>query len=342
MRDAKTKPNPLSAKRLHMLLVVLLALVCSCVARVSIAKEPSLSEVDEALSRDSRGFRNGAFEADFLFLGKRFPQGKDPLAIDAHLLIAAQRIIVQRQQGLQASGRTVPSSHGRHFPVEMFSALRAALDRTFQLRLGLQADIAGVLATEIEREALSLAGVKYKEYERAVERVSPLNKENVRDLVKTAVDELYKSSTILDGCDIPFFGGYSTEKPDVVYIDRIVSRNKRLGGVNVPVQHLLNVHERVEKAILDEFSTTYFNSHQIALRLEKLAAGAYGVPWKPYDAYWTRLVPVMDEKPIKAVPRDLDLSPYLSFKDESSVETVSLMRGAYVDPDRCRKSGRPY
>ncbi len=163
--------------------------------------------------------------------------------------------------------------------------------------------------------------------------------------LRQALDYLYRTSKIGTRCDVPFIAGYALGDERLIYIDRSVPQFKTFRDVEVPVHKLLNAHERVEKAVLDEFGATYPHAHQIALRLEKVFAEAIGAPWKEYDAYWGPVAESVYDRHFTRVPRDLEMTPYLSFTDAASVATVKEMRASYIEPGTCfddqaEKSGR--
>jgi hypothetical protein len=85
----------------------------------------------------------------------------------------------------------------------------------------------------------------------------------------------------------------------------------------VRVDPFLLTHEIVEKALLDELRLHYLHAHQIAVRAERDAVKAAGVPWFIYQRLMKR-----DERPIEAekivrAPVNLDLTPYRDEKDFS-------------------------
>ncbi len=46
------------------------------------------------------------------------------------------------------------------------------------------------------------------------------------------------------------------------------------------IESYLNVHEAMEKSLIDELGLRYFEAHQIALRQEKAAVEADGQSWE--------------------------------------------------------------
>src|SRR5919112_1358438 len=266
----------------------------------------------DVAAREERGPINHRFDRDLEHLQSRYPVPKDELEIDPRLLVGALKIIVRRAQEVPESAR-IPSSFGQPLPPGMIAAFRDALERVFRVRLEMPEGTSQALADHLEMQIVAAAGVDYAQYNQVVPRAA-IHRSALYPLLRDMLDAQTLKVSINDRCDIPFVAGYSTDAR-VVYIDRSVPREKSFKGIRVPVAKLLNLHERVEKAILDEFDTSYPHAHQIALRVEKLAAEAIGAPWLPYNAYWSVVADAMDAKPIRQVPRDLDMTPYLTFAD---------------------------
>lgn len=291
------------------------------------------SAFDEVAAREQSGFVNHTADRELQFLESRYPSPKDQLEIDSRVLVGSFKSIVRRAQEIPTIVR-IQSSFGRSLPVGLMIVFRDSLARVFRLRLGMGDAAAETLANALEMQVLAAAGVDAAEYRRSVGRAA--DERNTAHLVlRELISAQATAVPILTRCDIPFVAGYSTDAR-VVYIDRSVPAEKLFKGVRVPVAQLLNLHERVEKAVLDEFGSSYPHAHQIALRVEKLAADAIGAPWPAYNAYWTVVANAMESKPIKQVPRDLDMTPYLTFRDADSKRTVESMRRAFVDPQGCR------
>lgn len=82
------------------------------------------------------------------------------------------------------------------------------------------------------------------------------------------------------------------------------------------VRHLLT-HEILEKALLDELRLHYLHAHQIAVRAERDAVKAAGVPWFIYQRFMKRYERPIEAEKIVRVPRNLHLTPYRDEKDFS-------------------------
>jgi hypothetical protein len=59
----------------------------------------------------------------------------------------------------------------------------------------------------------------------------------------------------------------------------------------------------------------YLHAHQIALRAERDAVKAAGVPWWVYQAFMKRHERPIPEETLIRVPENLDLTPYRDEKD---------------------------
>ena len=114
--------------------------------------------------------------------------------------------------------------------------------------------------------------------------------------------------------DVPYIAGYSVDGR-TVFIDRHLPRSFRWLTKTVRVDAFLLIHEIVEKALLDELRLHYLHAHQIAVRAERDAVKAAGVPWWVYQRFMKQHEkPIEDEKLI-SVPATLDLTPYRDEKD---------------------------
>src|SRR5579871_5926511 len=78
--------------------------------------------------------------------------------------------------------------------------------------------------------------------------------------------------------DVPYIAGYSVDG-HTVFIDRHLPRSFRWLTRTVRLHSFLLTHEIVEKALLDELRLHYLHAHQIAVRAERDAVKAAGVPW---------------------------------------------------------------
>ncbi len=139
--------------------------------------------------------------------------------------------------------------------------------------------------------------------------------EDVDDAVLTdVVLALQRRIEVNHDFDIPYLAGYS-EDGRTVYIDRHLPRTMASQGRAVRLAPFLVTHEVVEKSLLDKLRLHYLHAHQIALRTERDAVRAAGVSWQAYQALMKRNGKPIDEEKVKAVPHDLDLTPYRDLKD---------------------------
>lgn len=114
--------------------------------------------------------------------------------------------------------------------------------------------------------------------------------------------------------DVPYIAGYSTDGR-TVFIDRRLPKSFRWLTKTVHVDPFLLTHEIVEKALLDELRLHYIHAHQIAVRAERDAVKAAGVPWFVYQRFMKRYERPIQEEEILRVPGNLDLTPYRDERD---------------------------
>jgi hypothetical protein len=286
-----------------------------------------------AVSKEIRGLRNEVYTAYFDRLLAHHGAPSDDLDLSPHLFIRAQRGIVNRAPIDAEEGPKLASRTGMLLPTEMFVVLYEELTRAFRRRLDLVEPVARGLAANIEREAVSLAGLDYDAYRAAIGSPRPDQKEIVAALT-TASDALYASSTIDIGFEVPFVAGYDRENGSYILIDCSVPLGPTLHGQVVPVVKLLTVHERVEKALLDEFNLRYQSAHQIALRTEKAVSDVLRIHWKAYDDLITDIANRIGDRPPARVSDRLDLQPYYSFTDSDERKLVTGIEHALVSQPR--------
>jgi hypothetical protein len=133
---------------------------------------------------------------------------------------------------------------------------------------------------------------------------------------------------------VPFVAGYDRDDGAYVMIDCSVPLAPVLQGQAFPVAKLLNLHERIEKVLLDEYGLRYQSAHQIALRTEKFASDAMHLRWKSYDDLITQVAERIYARPPRMVSDKLDLQPYYSFTDAASQRLAGRMTRALVDTSR--------
>lgn len=284
----------------------------------------------EARGKELRGQRNGVYAALHTAWLSHYAEPADDLGVSANLFIRAQRGIVNRAAITAREGATLPGHHGIAFPTGMFRVLHDELKLTYLRRLGLLEPVAAGLAAEVEREAVELAGVDYAAYQASLGVARP-TAADVRLALTTALDALFASSRIDVGFEVPYVAGYDRDDGAYVLIDCSVPLGPTLKGRFVPVAMLLTLHERIEKALLDEYGLRYQSAHQIALRSEKASAAALGVPWKPYDDLITEVANRIFVRRPSRVSNRLDLTPYYSFVEPENRRLVTGITRALVE-----------
>jgi hypothetical protein len=133
----------------------------------------------------------------------------------------------------------------------MFTTFGRELAKTFKARLGLEDEAADLMAGVLEKQAVEMEGVSYAHYAQVSGRTINLEREATVGILRGALEFLYETSKVGALCDVPFIAGYAQSDEHNIYIDRSVPERKIFRSVDVPVHKLLNVHERVEKVILE-------------------------------------------------------------------------------------------
>ena len=113
--------------------------------------------------------------------------------------------------------------------------------------------------------------------------------------------------------DLPYLGGYSKDGK-TIYLDRHLPEFLTLhedGKAREfdPTPFLL-VHEKWEKAIIDELHWTYPPSHEVATGIERRQVLAHGLPWAAYSNALKPFIKADEHEKLVKVPKDLDLTPY--------------------------------
>lgn len=97
----------------------------------------------------------------------------------------------------------------------------------------------------------------------------------VEDNILEALDWITKRVAIDARTNVPYVAGYSTIDPNLVYIDKRVPQFFTTSdGVVVPVWQTLALHEAHEATLIKKLGLFYQDSHQTALRLERLKVRA--------------------------------------------------------------------
>lgn len=290
------------------------------------AAAPVLSERERALfaqaqGKEQEGPRDGAFDDAFETAAKRLKPTSDPLGIDDLILLRAAKAVVSRRTGAATAGVAV-TARGGMVPSGAFALAHDMLADTFARRLGLDAATAAGLAAEIEAQLIAAARMSPAAYFRAIGARRP-DETARKAALRAALDQLYRTSRIDRGFETPYVAGYDVEAGDYVFVDCAIPFSIRRGGATIPVGPLLVIHERVEKAILQDYATAYPSAHQFALRIERAAAKSIGAPWAPYDDFITEMSTKIAARDHASVSDRLDLQPYYTFSD---AENVALVR----------------
>ncbi|MBL8589555.1 MAG: hypothetical protein JNK46_13560 [Methylobacteriaceae bacterium] len=311
----------------------LAALFALTVATAEAQTADPLAPFRAAQDAEQAGPRGAVFDAYFDRWMRRHRVPADPLGFDPRVFVQAQKAIVARGLEAVAAGPVLTSRVGPA-PALAFRLFHDRLAATFRARLGLPDAVADALAAEMEAQALDLAGLARPAYLAATGLARPAPAAR-RAAAAAALDLLWRSSRIDRAFEVPYVAGYDREAADYVFIDCSIPMVARRGGRMIPVGPLLTLHERVEKAILADYATTYPSAHQIALRLERFAAAAAGARWKPYDDLIGEVSTTIAARPSPRISDRLDLQPYYTFADRENLALVAAMgRGALAHAGR--------
>lgn len=123
--------------------------------------------------------------------------------------------------------------------------------------------------------------------------------------------------------DIPYLAGTSIDGK-TIYRDALTpSGYTSSAGAHIDTDRYFKVHERVEKAFLDQ-GFPYQYAHQIAEQIERAAVINDGHDYDEYDRITETWVGRVEDRPEYIVPHDLCLTPY---KDCHDWKTLRKMRG---------------
>lgn len=123
--------------------------------------------------------------------------------------------------------------------------------------------------------------------------------------------------------DIPYLAGTSVDGK-TIYRDKQTPAGYKSGsGAWVDTDRYFKIHERVEKAFLDQ-GFPYILAHQIAEQIERAAVINDGYDYPEYDMITETWVGKVGSRATYQAPYDLCLTPY---KDCQDKETLSKMHG---------------
>jgi hypothetical protein len=315
-------------------------IVCASLSALAAPNAPEAAAFAEAQGKEQAGPRDATFDRAFETAAKGLTATDDPLGVDDLVLLRGAKAVVARKMGAAANGAWV-KARGGLVPSGAFVLAHDLYADAFTRRLGLDAATAAGLAAEVEAQLLAAARIAPAAYVEATGARRPDATARKRAL-RVAMDRLYRGSRIDRGFETPYVAGYDIDAGDYVFVDCAVPFAIKRAGATIPVGPLLVLHERVEKAILQDYATIYPSAHQIALRLEKAAAAAIGAPWKPYDDFITEISDKIGARKQARVSDRLDLQPYYSFDDADNLALVRRIEaGRLAHEGRARPKAGP-
>lgn len=117
--------------------------------------------------------------------------------------------------------------------------------------------------------------------------------------------------------DVPFLGGMSKDGK-TVYIDRHLPALITIGHKKVNVLPYILVHERTEKAIMDQMGYTYSSAHNLATKAEHRKVREHGLKPADYEKALKPYIKADEHEKITKPPPDLEPRPYLQESDAMS------------------------
>lgn len=123
--------------------------------------------------------------------------------------------------------------------------------------------------------------------------------------------------------DIPYLAGTSIDGKTIYRDKQTPSGYESISGKHVDTDRYFKVHERVEKAFLDQ-GFPYILAHQCAEQMERAAVINDGHDYDEYDRIIEGWVGEVGNRATYQVPHDLCLTPY---KDCDDWETLKKMHG---------------
>jgi len=126
--------------------------------------------------------------------------------------------------------------------------------------------------------------------------------------------------------DIPYVAGYSKDGR-VVFIDRHLPMQLRIGGTSVSILPFIITHERTEKGLIDFLGLDYDDAHKVATwREHKELVKAHRSPTL-YERALDPYIKADQHEKIRSVPETLDLKPY---RDSGDIALLNHMKEKMV------------
>lgn len=232
------------------------------------------------------------------------------------------------------------ASGGARVPVDALMEAAATVSGAYR-RFGLDPADADEFAFRVMKETVEALHADWDAYERFL---VPLLEKGGRsvpggrllsdDRLRAGLRQVLQLVEVSTDYDIPYLAGYSEKDPKRIYIDRGLQDRAAIP--------FLVVHEVTEKLLIDALGPQdrlYLHTHQFAQRVERECVLASGVSWHDYQEVSMQKEIKRAEDPARAyqrTPADLDLTPYLEYKD---TETIAKMRAVAKAVPRAAPAG---
>ena len=117
--------------------------------------------------------------------------------------------------------------------------------------------------------------------------------------------------------DVPYLAGLSRDR-SVIYIQRGLPKFIEVNGKRLNFWAAIEIHELVEKALMDNLGWSYEKAHELATADEQHFVEEHGVDWQAYTDALAEPIKNAREG-FKELPPDLDLTTYKSEGDNQLV-----------------------
>lgn len=109
--------------------------------------------------------------------------------------------------------------------------------------------------------------------------------------------------------NIPYLAG-SNEKGGITYIDKSLPQQIKVYNKVFDPAKYLNIHEQVERALMEQMNLPYIKAHSIAEEYERAALEKDGIDWMQYERTLNGYINETEHKTKLSIPSDLYMKPY--------------------------------
>ncbi|HAZ08009.1 MAG TPA: hypothetical protein DCZ01_05675 [Elusimicrobia bacterium] len=302
-------------------------MLCGAILSLVLILEGSLSP-SQAAGSDERGQTAARLSA--LYQSLPAPEGNAKTENTDYMLLDSLSAVYLSYDAKRLPGpKDWLTSRGTRVPVDALMASVAAISDAYR-EFGVDEAFAYEFAFRVQKEIVEALPADWEDYQKfflPLLEKSGLHFPDGRILsdqrLLEGLRQVQQIVELYQEYDIPYLAGYSQENPKRIYIDR--------GLIAQSAAPFLIIHEVTEKLLIDALGPQdqlYVHTHQYAQRLERECVIASGLPWRQYqDVDMQREIKRAEDpqRVYKQTPADLDLTPYLEYKD---VETLAKLRAS--------------